>query len=119
MSQAGALTFQTFGEHTTVPVAVRKAVVHLSDPVTFLQKSIAVLEISVANETVNKNISSKLRLSLPVGASVKKFEMLRNDQWVPATAVPKKQSKAIVYKEKEKRTSRCFGFECRVWFERV
>ena len=102
MSQDGALTFQTFGEHTTIPVAVRKAVVRLSDPVPFLQKSIVGLELSVVNETVTKDISSKLRLSLPVGASVKKFELYRNGQWYPATSAPKKQTKEIVYKEKEK-----------------
>jgi len=99
-----ALTFQTFGEHTTIPIAIRKAVFTMPDrpAADFLTKSIAVLNLAVANETVNKNISSKLRLTMPVGASVKRFELFRNDQWFPATAVPKKKSKEVVYAEKEK-----------------
>ena len=67
------LTFKTFGEHTSVPIAVRKAVAHVSSK-SVLDKSLTVLELGIANETIPKDISSKLRLVLPAGWPVWPWE---------------------------------------------
>jgi hypothetical protein len=105
MSHDGApnsalLSFQTFGEKTTVPITVKNATICMNIPV--VSKCLAVLELTVVNDVVKKDISSKLRLTLPVGTTVKSFQVLRNGEWYPATAVPNKTAKEVVYKEKEK-----------------
>ncbi|CAB9521611.1 expressed unknown protein [Seminavis robusta] len=101
-SPASALSVQVFGEKTRLPIAVTKAVVRATDPLPFVDKSHVSVELHLTNNAVNKDVAAKLQLTLPVGATVKKFELERNGQWYPATAVPKKKAKTVVYKEKEK-----------------
>jgi hypothetical protein len=96
------LSVQVFGEKTSLPITVTKAAFFVTDPLPFLHKTNVVVELGLVNSSVPKDIAAKLRLVLPVGGSVKKFGMSRESLWYPATAVPEKKAKAIVYKEKEK-----------------
>ena len=75
-------------------------------PPTFLRRTLATLELTAENSTIDKNIASKLRLVLPLGATVKKFEFLKygtdRDEpvWYPVATVPKRKAKEVVYREK-------------------
>lgn len=106
-----SLNIQVFGEETSLPISVNKVNIRASDPLPFINKSHAIVELHVENKLVNKrNVAAKLQLSLPLESTVQKFEMEhRTDDdddghlhWYPATAVAKKNVKAIVYQEKEK-----------------
>lgn len=73
-----------------------------TDPLPFVHQSHVQLELILRNEAVKRDVAAKLKLELPIGASVKKFELQKDDTWYPATAVPLKKARAVVYKEKEK-----------------
>mmetsp|Transcript_34574 Transcript_34574/g.103320 ORF Transcript_34574/g.103320 Transcript_34574/m.103320 type:complete len:230 (+) Transcript_34574:267-956(+) len=103
----GRVSFEALGEATTVPIEIRRAVFDAAEPIPFLHRFIASLELTVINATVRKDIAGRFRINLPVGAMVKKIEVLRcespsDPQWFPAVAVPKKKAKEVIYKEKEK-----------------
>ena len=110
-AEAG-LSVQVYGEKTSLPITVRKAVVRAPDrPLPFLNQQVLVsVQLELVNETVNKNtVAAKLHWTLPTSASVKRFEIQRDSTdgsddgiWYPATAVPQKQAATVVYKEKEK-----------------
>lgn len=105
---APGLSFR-YGELTGNPVTVRKVVFSLSEPLPFVQKSLVSVELTVVNTQVpGRDISAKLRLELPSSGggagganAVKRFEVLRNNKWYPAAAVPKPKAAEVVYKEKE------------------
>ena len=101
---SSALSVQVvFGEKTSLPITVNKALVRATDPVPFVNKASVHLELHLTNAAVaERDVAARLRLELPIGATVKKFELHRNNQWYPATAVPRQKAKAVVYKEKEK-----------------
>merc|ERR1712224_2502 len=103
MKNSSNLSINVLGESTSLPIDVTKMIVQQTDPIPFLDKSSVYLELHLMNNTVPRDdISAKLKLLLPVGASIKKFELRRDYTWYPATAVPKQKAKAVVYKEKEK-----------------
>ena len=102
----GSLTLTVFGEKTSLPIEVRKAVIRTNEnPIPFLNKELVFVELHLVNTTVRKdNVAAKLHLALPITAGVKRFELSRPGEdgvWYPATAVPKQQAAAVVYLEKE------------------
>jgi len=111
-NQPSALAVHVYGEQTSIPIAVTKAILKHTDPLPFVNKASAILELHLMNQQVDKdNVAAKLKLELPLGAMVKKFDLERRNRnddgttssiWYPATAVPKKKAKAVVYKEQEK-----------------
>eukprot|EP00588_Corethron_pennatum_P022877 CAMPEP_0194314752 /NCGR_PEP_ID=MMETSP0171-20130528/11593_1 /TAXON_ID=218684 /ORGANISM="Corethron pennatum, Strain L29A3" /LENGTH=655 /DNA_ID=CAMNT_0039070307 /DNA_START=228 /DNA_END=2191 /DNA_ORIENTATION=+ len=108
MTETTAISFDALGERTSIPITISEARFKILCQVPFLGRTLATLELTVKNSTVDKNIASKLRLVLPLGATVKKFEFLKasgdgdDPVWYPAAAVPKKKAKEVVYKEKER-----------------
>ncbi|KAL7570904.1 hypothetical protein ACA910_018961 [Epithemia clementina (nom. ined.)] len=107
----GAFSCIVYGEKTSLPIEVRKALVRITEkPVVYLNQALVLVELNLVNTAVQKDhVSAKLHLTLPVTASVRRFELCRAGEkkdgvvWFPATAVPKKKAAQVVYQEKEKR----------------
>ncbi|CAD7923936.1 unnamed protein product [Amoebophrya sp. A120] len=90
-----------FGEATSVPITVTKIEI-LEAPCERLQKSLLQVDITLENRETAKETTAKLRLPLPNSCRVVQLDLETKDGvFVPATAVPKKKTKEIVYKEKE------------------
>jgi len=95
------VSFYYFGEATSLPMKITRASFHISSAPAIAQHLIA-LELTVVNDCHPGEISAKLKMPLPLGATVSRFEFLRNDSWYPAVPVEAKKAKEVVYKEKEK-----------------
>jgi len=102
-TNSSALSVQVFGEATSLPITIKKAIFQSTPTLPFVNLAIVNVELHLLNKVVSKDdATGKLKLSLPIGASVKKFEVATGDTWYPATAVPKKKATQVVYLEKEK-----------------
>jgi hypothetical protein len=92
------LSVDVFGEKTRLPTTITKSIIIATKALPVLTKRSLILELHLL---IPRQVSAAMKLKLPVGASVKRFEIMRATLWYPATAVPKQTAKAIVYKEKE------------------
>jgi len=95
------VSFQHFGEATGLPVRILRAAFNVHQAASIGQHFVR-LELTVVNEHVVGDIYGKLKMPLPSGATVCRFQFQRDDQWYPAVPVEAKAAKEVVYKEREK-----------------
>jgi len=100
-SQDEKLQVSLFGDATKVPVRIQKADFKVF-PVPEISQRLVKLSLTIVNDKCADSISAKLRMPLPVGASVDRFEFQREGLWYPAVPVEVKKAKEVVYKEREK-----------------
>merc|ERR1719171_3209978 len=110
-----SVEFATYGEATHIPVHIRAACVSVVAPALTCraaQHFLCSVEMTVEQDAVengSKGCVGKLRVPLPVDATVSRFEFQRTCPerdgemtWYPAVPVAKRKAKEVAYREKEK-----------------
>lgn len=88
------------GESTRLPIRIQKAFFDVSVAKPLAQYLIR-LDLTVMNDVVPESVTAKLRMLLPLGASVCTFECLRDGQWYPANSIEASTANEVVYEAGE------------------